>query len=203
MKKFKYYIIAVILLFAVGKVFYSKYSYYKKRYTVAYNNMMAYEAEKASLLTKNIQLHFTIDELSSSRDSINQKLVATIKELGIKNKNVNSVQYITSTITRTDTITLKGDTIFKEPSFSLDTIVGDNWYTTNISLHYPSTIITTPSFRSEKHIVLHTKKEYYKKPSKLFFIRWFQKKYKAVEVEVVEKNPYIENNENRFIEIIK
>ena len=33
--------------------------------------------------------------------------------------------------------------------------------------------------------------------------RWFQKKHKIVEVEVVERSPYIENKKQRFVEILK
>ena len=38
---------------------------------------------------------------------------------------------------------------------------------------------------------------------RIFFVRWFQKKQKVVEVNVIQKNPYTDNVEQRFIEIVK
>jgi hypothetical protein len=53
------------------------------------------------------------------------------------------------------------------------------------------------------YVVINNKKEYNKKPSKIFFIRWFQKKHLVTEVNVEERNPYIKSKENKFIKINK
>jgi len=95
------------------------------------------------------------------------------------------------------------DTIFVKDMPAIDTVVGDSWYTMNMHLQYPSTIITNPEFKSEKYIIVSQKKEYVKPRSKWFFIRWFQKKRKYVGVDVIEKNPYIDDSISRFIEIVK
>ena len=47
------------------------------------------------------------------------------------------------------------------------------------------------------------KKETVNPPKKCFILRGFQKKHKVVEVVVVEKNTYIKNKQQRFIEIVK
>ena len=85
----------------------------------------------------------------------------------------------------------------------MDTTIKDEWYQLNLGLRYPNTIITNPSFISEKYIVLNYKKETINPPKKCAIARWFQKKHKVVEVNIIEKNPYIENKQQKFIEIIK
>ena len=127
----------------------------------------------------------------------------TRKELKVKDKNVETLQYVYTTLTKTDTIVFKGDTIFKEPSFSMDTIIGDKWYHCKVGLDYPSSITLSPEFASEKHIVVHTKKETVNPPKKFWLFRLFQKKHKVLHVDVVEKNPYVEDAEFKYVEIIK
>ena len=51
--------------------------------------------------------------------------------------------------------------------------------------------------------MVNKKKETINPPKKFFLFRWFQRKHTILEVNMVEKNPYIENKNNRFIEIIK
>lgn len=174
---------------------------YKGLYQKERQNVEAYEHLNTSLNDDIREFQLTIDDLKASKDSLNQKLLSQVQKMKIKDKTIQSLQYTTSVINKTDTIVLS-DTIFREP-VQLDTIIGDEWYNMKLRLEYPSTIITKPTFRSEKYVIVHTKKEYDKKPSKLFFIRWFQKKHTTVVVEMEEKNPYIENQENRFIKIIK
>ena len=180
-----------------------------KKYTELYNkelqNVKAYENENAGLKGEIRQFKYTMDDMRASADSINQKLVDEIDKLKIKDKTIEYLQYNTSVIHKTDTIKVKGDTIFQEKLITqpIDTIIGDEWYNMRLKLEYPSTIVTSPTFNSEKYVIIHTKKEYNKKPSKWFFIRWFQKKHTVVTVDVEEKNPYIESKDNRFIQIVK
>ena len=86
---------------------------------------------------------------------------------------------------------------------AIDTIIGDNWYNLNLKLKYPSTIMVSPTFVSEQYVIINNAKVYNKKPSKIFFIRWFQKKHNIVEVNIKEKNPYIKNKESKFIKVLK
>lgn len=201
----KYLFVALVLLLSAlllgGYKIYNDLQKYKGLYNKERQNVEAYEQLNSSLNEDIKEFQLTVSDLRASKDSINQRLVSQIEKMKIKDKTIQSLQYTTSIANKTDTIVLS-DTIFKEP-VAIDTIVGDNWYNMKLELRYPSTIITEPTFRSEKYVVIHTKKEYNKKPSKIFFIRWFQKKHTTVVVEMEEKNPYIENKESRFIEIVK
>lgn len=203
MRKYIYLALIFILsaLLLSGYKVYSDMHRYKGLYQKERQNVEAYEHLNTSLNDDIREFQLTIDDLKASKDSLNQKLLSQVQKMKIKDKTIQSLQYTTSVINKTDTIVLS-DTIFREP-VQLDTIIGDEWYNMKLRLEYPSTIITKPTFRSEKYVIVHTKKEYDKKPSKLFFIRWFQKKHTTVVVEMEEKNPYIENQENRFIKIIK
>lgn len=204
MEKYLYPIIGIVLLALCAATWkLSKdVKYYQAEIQRTTDNLRAYEAGNSSLEKENKLYKFTIDELQASKDSINQKLLAMAEKLKIKDKNIEALQYHQSVITKTDTVVLN-DTIFKDRAFSLDTIVGDKWYTMKLGMKYPSTIVTSPTFTSEKYIIVNKKKEYNKEPSKIFFIRWFQRKHWVLNIEVKEENPYITNKEFRFIEIVK
>ncbi len=85
----------------------------------------------------------------------------------------------------------------------MDTVLGDKWYSLGLGLHYPSTVIVKPCFKSDKHIVVSSKKETVNPPKKFFLFKWFQKKHYVINVDVIEKNPYVSNESSRYIEIIK
>lgn len=204
MTKYIYGCLGCLLLFFVIAFVYTckDLEKYKQLYQMEYDNVRAYEAENDSLKNDFRQFQYSMAELKTSKDTINQKIVQVIKEGGIKEKNVERVEYLTSTVHKIDTVKFV-DTIFVKDMPAIDTVVGDSWYTMNMHLQYPSTIITNPEFKSEKYIIVSQKKEYVKPRSKWFFIRWFQKKRKYVGVDVIEKNPYIDDSISRFIEIVK
>lgn len=102
---------------------------------------------------------------------------------------------------KTDTVIFR-DTLFQK-EIAIDTLIGDNWYKAEVHLHYPSTLILSPSFKSEKNIVVSTKKETINPPKKFWLFRLFQKKHKVLKVNVIEKNPYAVDSESRYVEIIK
>lgn len=179
-----------------------KLKYYKGLYERELGNVRAYELTNNSLNKEIREFKYTIDELQDSKDSINQALLKVSKELKIKDKNLKSLQYQTSIVYRTDTVTLQ-DTIFRDNTVNIDTLIGDEWYNLKLHLKYPSTVVASPLFKSEKYVIISNRKEYNSKPSKIFFIRWFQKKHWVTEVKVIEKNPYIDIKEQRFIEIEK
>ena len=204
MKKYIYgsVIALFVILLAVGHHYYLKTKYYKELYNREYSNVKAFEAENDSLKNDIRQFQYTMTDLKQSKDTINQKIVQVIKEGGIKEKNVERVEYITSVVHKTDTVVIP-DTIFKDTTLNIDTVTGDEWYKLNLHLQYPSTVVAKPEFKSEKYIIVSEKKEYVKPRSKIFFIRWFQKKRKYIGVDVIEKNPYIDDSVSRFIEIVK
>lgn len=207
MKKYFYdiAIAAIIALFMTSYKSCEELKHYKELYNRELANVEAYQQKNAGLNGEIREFKYTMNELRASNDTIHQKLLAVTDKLKIKDKDITYLQYQTSVIHKTDTIRIKGDTIFQEKLIAqpIDTVIGDEWYNMKLKLEYPSTIVASPTFNSEKTVVVHTKKEYNKKPSKIFFIRWFQKKHTVVTVDVEEKNPYIKSKENRFINVVK
>lgn len=154
-----------------------------------------------SLNSYNKELQLNIEQLKYSNNITLDKLNKVRKELNIKDKELQKLQYQLSISNKTDTVVYR-DTIFKE-GIKLDTLIKDNWYSLNLDLEYPSTIIVNPKFKSEKYVVTSLKKEIKGTPKKCWLGRIFQKKHNVVRVEVVEKSPYIETKEQVFINIIE
>lgn len=165
-------------------------------------NQKAFISENSSLKNENRAFKFTVEQLEYYNDSILKKMNEVRKELNVKDKDLGAMQYILSEASKTDTVEFR-DTIFSIPTLNVDTLLGDKWYQINLELRYPNKIIATPKFTSEKFVIINYKKETINPPKKCWLLRLFQKKHKVIRVEVVEKNPYIENKKHRFIEIIK
>ena len=201
MKKWIIVILGYVVLIGLFLISFKDKGNYEKKWKDAVSNVKAYDKLLSNSNEKNVAYKLTAEQLSYANDSILKKLNDIRKELKVKDKNLKSVQYITSTLSRVDTITLK-DTIFKEP-LKVDTIISDKWYNAKIELNYPSTIIVSPTFKSEKNIVVSTKKETVNPPKKFWLFRLFQKKHTIIKVDVIEKNPYVSNEESRYVETIK
>ena len=154
-----------------------------------------------SLNSYNKELQLNIEQLKYSNNITLDKLNKVRKELNIKDKELQKLQYQLSISNKTDTVVYR-DTIFKE-DIKLDTLIKDDWYSLNLDLEYPSTIIVNPKFKSEKYVVTSLKKEIKGTPKKCWLGRIFQKKHNVVRVEVVEKSPYVETKEQVFINIIE
>lgn len=154
-----------------------------------------------SLNSYNKELQLNIEQLKYSNNITLDKLNKVRKELNIKDKELQKLQYQLSISNKTDTVVYR-DTIFKE-GIKLDTLIKDDWYSLNLDLEYPSTIIVNPKFKSEKYVVTSLKKEIKGTPKKCWLGRIFQKKHNVIRVEVVEKSPYIETKEQVFINIIE
>lgn len=203
MKYNKIGIVILISLLAVSThTLYNRNQDLKEEISVSISNQKAFIAENSSLKEENRVFKFTIEQLNYYNDSILQKINDVRKELKIKDKNLKQMQYLLSEATKKDTIVFR-DTLFREPTLNIDTLVGDKWYQMRLGLKYPSTITTDPKFVSEKYIITSLKKETINPPKKCWLLRLFQKKHKVVEVNVVERNPYIENKQQRFIEVVE
>ena len=175
---------------------------YEEKYKVAEANVKAYSNELSGTKEKNTALRLTVDQLKYFSDSILVALDDTRKELKIKDKNLKALQSVSSGFTKRDTITLR-DTLFRDPSIAIDTVIGDKWYNVRLGLKYPSMVAVKPYFKSEKHIIVSSKKETVAPPKKFFLFRWFQKRHTVLHIDVVEKNPYVENESSRYVEILK
>lgn len=202
----KYIGIGIVIL--AGLLAISTYTLYnrnqdlKEEISISMSNQKAFIAENSSLKEENRVFKFTVEQLNYYNDSILQKMNDVRKELKIKDRDLKQMQYLLSEAQKKDTVIFR-DTLFRDPLIRVDTLLGDKWYQMKLGLRYPSTIITEPKFISEKYIIVDYRKETIEPPKKCFLARWFQKKHKVVEVEVVEKNPYIVNKQQRFIEIVK
>lgn len=195
-------ILMVVLLVSIYALFSTKRSADKK-WKEAVENAKAYSELFSNSENKNRAFKLTIDQLRNSNDSIFKELNEARKELKVKDSKLKSLQYVSSNFSKVDTITLKGDTIFKDSHVNIDTLLFDDWYSVKVGLKYPSTVSIEPKFISIKYIVVSAKKETVNPPKRFFLFRWFQKKQIRLNVDVVEKNPYVQNQDNRFVEIVR
>jgi hypothetical protein len=201
----KYLKAAALILLSVSiievLVLYNNNKNLEEELSTAMTNQKAYVSENSSLKEEAKVFKLTIEQLNYYNDSIIQKMNQVRESLNIKDKNLKSLQYIKTTSIKTDTLIFR-DTIFNNVSLKLDTIIKDNWYSLSIGLEYPNIIKVSPSFISEKYLVTNSKKETVNPPKKYWWQRLFQKKHTIIEVNIVERSPYIETNESKFIEII-
>ena len=196
---------ALVLILVLGVttyVQYEKVNSLKTELSISKSNEKAFIAENNGLKEENIAFNFTIDQLNYFNDSITKKIKEAQKELNIKDSKLKQAQYELSFASRKDTILLK-DTIFSSTFTSLDTIMGDKWFSNRIQLSYPNLISSSVSFKSEKFCFVQLRKETIKPPKKFFLARWFQKKHYVSIVTIKENNPYIEIKNSRFIQIIE
>ena len=201
----RYISIGIVILMSLLAV--STYTLYnrnqdlKEEISVSMSNQKAFIAENSSLKEENRVFKFTVEQLNYYNDSILQKMNDVRKELSIKDKDLKQMQYLLSEATKKDTIVFR-DTLFREPSLNIDTLIGDKWYNIRLGLKYPNLITTNPTFISEKYIIVNKKRETINPPKKFFLFRWFQRKHWVMEVNIKEKNPYIKEIDNKFVEII-
>lgn len=203
MKSWANWIICIVIILLVGIfVMWQQVKYANEKWEKAESNVKSYASMFDKSKKQNVALQLTVDQLNYFNDSVLVELNNTRKELKIKDKNLKALQSVSSGFTKRDTITLR-DTLFRDPSISIDTIIGDKWYNVRLGLKYPSMVAVEPYFKSEKHIIVSSKKETINPPSKFFLFRWFQKKHIVVHIDVDEKNPYVDNESSRYVEIIK
>lgn len=166
----------------------------------AVTNIKAYELENSALKDDTIEFQYTIEQLNYSKDSLNQRINKLRKELNIKDKDIQKLQYIVSENQKKDSIVVR-DTVFIK-DVKVDTTLTDDWSKLHLQLKYPNTVIADYSFKNESLVTTYLKRETLNTPHKCAFIRWFQKKHKVIHVEINEQNPYCEIKEQKFINII-
>lgn len=198
----KYLTIIIVVLIGVITLFSVKYNKLSNKYKLSIENIKAYNNQLNSSNENSRMFKLSIKQLNYFNDSVLNKLKLIQKELKIKDKQLKQLQYNSSIINKKDTLILR-DTIFSNPNFELDTIVGDKWLQTKLHLKYPNHIITSPTIVLENYTYIIGKRETINPPKKFFLWRWFQKKQTVVEVITKEKNPYVINKESRYVKIIK
>ena len=167
----------------------------------AITNIKAYELENSALRDDTIEFKYTIEQLNYSKDSLNQRINKLRKDLKIKDKDIQKLQYMLSENQKKDSIVFIHDTLFRE-NIKVDTTLNDNWSKLHLQLEYPNTVLAEYSFKNESLVTTYIKRETVNPPHKCAFIRWFQKKHKVIHIEINEQNPYCEIKEQRFINII-
>lgn len=204
--KVKLIIIGVIIATLIGlgvaiKLQYDKIQELNTELVVAANNNKAYEAERDSLKDNAVQFQFTVDQLNYSKDSLVNKLNEVRKQLKIKDKEINELQYFASVSQKVDTVFTR-DTIFKT-GVALDTLIKDYWSKLAIHAEYPNVISADYSFKNSTVVVMHNSRVTVDPPKKCWLARLFQKKQTIVEIDVVQENPYCTNQEQKFIKVVK
>lgn len=205
MKKIKIIIGSIVAAIIVGlgtttAVMSSRINKLNHEIAEATTNIKAYELENSALKDNTIEFQYTIEQLNYSKDSLNQKINKLRKELKIKDKDIQKLQYIVSENSKKDSVFIH-DTIFKE-KVKVDTTMGDNWSKLHLQLEFPNIVVANYSFRNESLVTTYLKKETINPPHKCALIRLFQKKHKVIHVEVLEQNPYCETKEQKFINIV-
>lgn len=162
------------------------------------NNFKALNLENDKNKNYAIAYKFNAEQLNYINDSIITELNNTRKQLKIKDKELKQLQSIKTEVHIRDSIFIR-DTIFKEPFIRLDTLLGNEWYKTKLTLEYPNKIGLDMTYKSDISVIVSTKKELIGTPKKCFIGRWFQKKQKVIRVDVKDNNPYSEIKSKKFV----
>ena len=208
MKKYFYSAISIVILILIGALIYQHYSLkdYKAKYEVARSNNIAYECNLKKEKGKSAMYYSSLQDLKNSNDSLLQVSRELQKKENIKPKNTDYIGYSISNVHKVDTVYLPNDSnkvsIIRD-SVDIDTILENKWYKLRVNVKSPNRLIIAPEFKSERHIIIYTKKEYKNKRSKIFFVRWFQKKINVAYITLEEKNPYIDVKQQKLVKIIK
>ena len=171
-------------------------------------NLKAYIALNDTLKSTNRMFEFKTSQLNYINDSLVNQMNTIRKSIGVKDKNLKGLGYIKSTVRIHDTVLVNRIRDGDKP-LSIDTVINKKWY--QIEIDYKGsrcseckdTLIVSPKVSSEKYVVISTSKEYVDAPKKWWLQRIFQKKEEVVDVKVVETNPYIYSDHERFIKVIK
>lgn len=208
MKKYFYSAMSIVIIVLIGILIYQHYSLknYKAKYEVVRSNNIAYEYNLKKEKGKSAMYYSSLQDLKNSNDSLLQVSRELQKKENIKPKNIDYIGYSTSNAHKIDTVYLSNGSnkvsIIRD-SVDIDTILEDKWYKLRVNVKSPNRLVITPEFKSERHIIIYTKKEYKNKRSKIFFIRWFQKKINIAYITLEEKNPYIDVKQQKLVKIIK
>ena len=90
----------------------------------ATTNIKACELENSVLKDNTIEFQYTIEQLNHSKDSLNQKINKLRKDLKIKDKDIQKLQYVLSENQKKDSIIVH-DTLFIE-KVKIDTTLSDD-----------------------------------------------------------------------------
>ena len=134
---FKWIVLAIILGLAITCVVQCNTNRnLRHEYEVASANTKALLDDRDSEI---IALQLSLDVLRHTNDSTIQNLLKQQEKLNIKNKELQTMISMASQFRVHDTLRLH-DTIFKDPTFRMDTCFNDQWRTTCLDMQYPGDI---------------------------------------------------------------
>lgn len=162
---------------------------------IAVTNIFLNECKKTYKLTMDI------NEIKQYNDRLIHQMDSVKEQLKIKDKTIQSMYARRGVLSKLDTIYIDTSKI---PEMFIDTLITDGkWYSLLFEMQYPNYVIVKPSFKTQLTLIKHSEKVYVKPKKRFPLFRLFQKKQVVTTVEAIEDNPYIENEENRFVEIVK
>lgn len=208
LNKLTTYIVAALILIGLSTTIYIQNSTIKsinEDYKTASLNLKAYIDLNSKLVEDSIERNrvfkLTVDQFSQYSDSLLVEMNNYRNKLKVKDKEIQSLQYIASN-TRVDTFIKLKDTVLIKGT-KIDTTIQDKWFSMDVKLRYPDTLRISPSFKNEIFVAIHTTRETVEPPKKFFIARWFQKRQTIVVADVEDKNPYTTLGAQRFIQITK
>lgn len=192
-------IVVVLSIFSVWS-YYNFEAYGKKNERLA-ANVKAYEHElnkcKDELgreVTTNRILQKNLAEVKASTDQDVNELQKIMHEQKIKLSKVSTV----------GTIETRIDTVFTSNTRK------DSCYYFNLGEDMKAEFrirdsLTTykPYISNKSYLIFSSKRETINPPSKVFFIRWFQRKHTVVNATLVNSNKYIRTDKLSFTYIVK
>lgn len=205
--KIKLIISAIILAIMIGMgitigVMVHQNKQWRDKYEMVQQTNTSYLLDLQSAKNDIHQYELTMNDLYLMRDSLTQSLLSLKKQLKLKDKQIQNLQYMSSHFIKYDTIRFE-DTIFIEPELCIDTMIGDEWIWNDLHLEYPGDISISTQVNSKKKVIVYMVKETVDPPRKTWIGRLFQKKRKVAKVYIDEENPYIDNQDNLFIDVVK
>lgn len=198
-KYIKWIVLGIILVLAVTCFF-----QYKTNQNLRHERDVAAANTKALLDDRDgeiIALQLSMDVLKHAKDSTIQNLLRQQENLKIKNKELQTMISLASQFHVHDTLRLH-DTIFRDPDFRMDTCLTDDWKSVCLDMKYPNNICVDATMKSQKEVYVTAKRETIDPPHWFFLCRWFQKKHIVTRVIINEENPYIESQENVYIQVL-
>lgn len=200
------YIRLAIAVLIVGllislSILYTKFTTLQNDYSIAVGNEKALLHSNSNLQHNIGVLQLTVDQLSYFNDSVLVKLDSVRNALKVKDKDLQYLQYMYSSMERKDSIVFIKDTIFVR-DLHIDTTLTSKWYNLNLKLDYPNSVVVAPEVTSEQYVIIHSNREPIKPPKKCKIGQWFQKKHTVLNVEIMEENPYIKQKNNKFVKIL-
>lgn len=197
----KYIVLAVVLLLIVLSLsvagLYITNHKLRESNSIYDSNFKALCLENKNLENQAIAYKLNIEQLEYINDSIIDDLNNTRRKLQIKDRELLQMQNIKTEISTKDSIFIR-DTIFRDSFAKLDTVIRDNWHKLAVSLT-PQQLTIKATYKSDLQVFAKSSKEILGTPKKCFIARWFQRKHKVVRVEVIDKNPYSEIKEKKFV----